>query len=167
MKRCPTCNQTFEEDWLSFCTQDGTTLVEDGPAPTIATMPPMQAGPMATPAWDTPSAGSGGFGTPAFPQTPEPKWQPPPPPAMVQNHSLATAAMVLGIISLICAGPLFGLVSIILGWMALSEIKKSPETIGGRPQAMTGIITGSIALVVHGAIIVIYIFVVMLAAANH
>src|SRR6266850_1977222 len=31
MKRCPTCNQTFDEEWLSFCTIDGTALVESGP----------------------------------------------------------------------------------------------------------------------------------------
>jgi hypothetical protein len=75
--------------------------------------------------------------------------------------------MVLGIISLVCAGPLFGLLAIVLGWMALSEIKKNPQTVGGRTQAMTGIVTGSIGLVVYGVIIVIYIFAVILAAANH
>src|SRR5205823_8281514 len=31
MKRCPSCNRTFEDDWLAFCTEDGTTLVESGP----------------------------------------------------------------------------------------------------------------------------------------
>jgi hypothetical protein len=27
MKRCPTCNQTFTDEWLTFCTQDGSSLV--------------------------------------------------------------------------------------------------------------------------------------------
>ena len=46
MKRCPTCNRTFEEDWLAFCTQDGATLLEESPAkaneppPTILAPPP-------------------------------------------------------------------------------------------------------------------------------
>ena len=28
MKRCPTCNQQFTDEWLTFCTQDGTSLVD-------------------------------------------------------------------------------------------------------------------------------------------
>ena len=46
MKRCPNCNESFEEDWLSFCTKDGTVLIEvagsaSEPPPTImAAAPP-------------------------------------------------------------------------------------------------------------------------------
>ena len=29
MKRCPSCNSTFDDEYLSFCTNDGTVLVED------------------------------------------------------------------------------------------------------------------------------------------
>ena len=29
MKRCPTCNRTFTDQSLSFCTEDGTPLVTD------------------------------------------------------------------------------------------------------------------------------------------
>ncbi len=28
MRRCPKCNQEFADEWLTFCTQDGTSLVE-------------------------------------------------------------------------------------------------------------------------------------------
>lgn len=31
MKRCPTCNQTFADDTLSFCLEDGTPLVAERP----------------------------------------------------------------------------------------------------------------------------------------
>ena len=57
MKRCPNCNRTFEEDWLAFCTQDGTTLIDESPAKKddlqatmLAPSPPPPAG-----GWQTPS----------------------------------------------------------------------------------------------------------------
>src|SRR6266508_1848892 len=105
MKRCPNCNQTFEEDWLSFCTRDGTTLIEDSslssdPPPTILSPSPVEASAQnQQAAWDFPSAPQ------SLPQWAPPQpmasaWQPPPPPAYAQpqNKSLATAAMVVGIL---------------------------------------------------------------------
>src|SRR6266536_576292 len=74
MKRCPTCNRTFEEDWLAFCTQDGTTLVDDSPskgyepAPTImAPAPPPPSG-----GWQSPSGGLGSGQSPSQPIPPPP-----------------------------------------------------------------------------------------------
>ena len=45
MKRCPTCNRTYADAALSFCTADGTPLVDDAPAyqQTPAQPPPYQA----------------------------------------------------------------------------------------------------------------------------
>jgi hypothetical protein len=170
MKRCPTCNQTFEEDWLSFCTQDGTTLVDDStsysePPPTIlASQSPSQSD-QATlnlpssgglnPAWQTPSV--------------SPAWKPPPPPNYVQpiNKSLATAAMIIGILSLavgwICLGPIPGVVAIILGAVALSQIKKSPDRIGGRQQAWIGIATGGLTVLIYAGIMIFYVIVAIVA----
>jgi hypothetical protein len=65
MKRCPNCNRTFEEDWLAFCTQDGTTLIDESPAKPVdlqatimAPAPPPPSG-----GWSQPSGdlGSGRF----------------------------------------------------------------------------------------------------------
>jgi hypothetical protein len=169
MKRCPTCNLTFEEDWLSFCTQDGTTLTEDSvgasePTPTI--MAPAQ--PVA-PAWNTPSdelPPSSPEWRP--PQRAVPEWQPPPPPQVQpQSKSLATAAMVLGIISVtvgwLCFGPLPGVAAIILGAVALSQIKKTPEHVGGKQMAWTGIITGSVTVLLYIGILIFYVFVIVAA----
>ena len=129
MKRCPTCNRTFEEDWLAFCTQDGTTLVEDSPAradeppPTMLAPPPPPVGGWKAPSGDLGSgqfrpqpsppppppqrnyaSPSGGFGAPQFqppPQQMQAGWQPPPPPpyANAPQKGLAIASMVLGIFS--------------------------------------------------------------------
>src|SRR2546422_2422854 len=152
MKRCPSCNQTFEEDWLSFCTQDGTTLVDDQgaanePLPTIAGPAPKVAAPTNQAAWNLPSARTGGGPQVPTPQPKQPAWQPPPPPSYLQpqSGSLATASMIIGIASIFCLGPILAIVAIILGAMALSQIKKNPEAIGGRQQAVTGIVTGCVS----------------------
>jgi len=128
MKRCPTCNRTFEEDWLAFCTQDGTTLVDESPAradeppPTILAPPPSPPGD-----WMQPSGGlgsgqfqsqpipppvppsnfgapSGGIGSGQFQpaQQMQQGWQPPPPPPYVQGQKqgLAVASMCCGIFTI-------------------------------------------------------------------
>src|SRR5438132_13594460 len=129
MKRCPTCNRTFEEDWLAFCTQDGATLVEDSPAradeppPTILSPPPpppaggwrqpsgdpgspqFQSQPIPPPVPPSNLGGpSGGFGLGQFhpPQQMQSGWQPPPPPPYDNKpqQGLALASLILGIISI-------------------------------------------------------------------
>jgi len=57
MKRCPTCNRTFEDETLSFCLEDGTPLIRDSvsradsqetlvtPSPSV--LPPPASGGMA------------------------------------------------------------------------------------------------------------------------
>ena len=169
MKRCPTCNQTFEEDWLSFCTQDGTTLIEDPvvssqPPPTIlAASPPSPTGPNTPATWNLPSGNIGESGAPSRqPQPIQPAWQPPPPPAYFQpNKSLATASMVIGIISAtvgwLCLGPIPGVLAIILGAVALSQIKKNPERNAGGQLAWIGIATGTLTVVVYVIFFLIYI----------
>lgn len=175
MKRCLTCNQTFEEEWLSFCTQDGTTLVEESaasnePPPTV--LAPSQPDPSAAQlTWVTPSAelpSSPAQWRPPEPATPV--WQPPPPPAYAQqeNKSLAIAAMVIGIISVsvgwLCLGPIPGVAAIIMGAVALSQIKKTPDRVGGKPMAVVGVVTGSVTVLIYAGIMIFYL--VVLIAAN-
>ena len=164
MKRCPTCNQTFQEDWLSFCTQDGTTLIDESaqpgePPPTMAPTAdaPSAELPLSSPDWRPPERDM-------------PAWQPPPPPAYVQppSKNLAIAAMVLGIISVtvgwICFGPIPGIASIILGTVALSQIKKTPDRAGGKQMAWIGVVTGSVTVLIYIGIMIFYV--VMIIAAN-
>lgn len=165
MKRCPTCNLTFEEDWLSFCTRDGTTLIDEYVAssePPPTTMAPARPD---APAWNTPSPElppSAPEWRP--PQRAVPEWKPPPPPlyAQPQSKSLATASMVLGIMSVtvgwLCMGPLFAIAAIVLGAVSLSQIKKTPERVGGKQMAWTGVVTGSLAVL---GIIMFYVFVII------
>ena len=173
MKRCPTCNQTFDEEWLSFCTQDGTTLVAE---PATANQPPTIVSPGQSeaaspqPTWVTPSAELPSSSQWDSPQPAAPIWQPPPPPAYAQPESkgLATAAMVIGIISVtvgwLCLGPIPGIAAIIMGAVALSQIKKTPDRVSGKPMAVVGVVTGSVTVLIYAGIMIFYV--VMLIAAN-
>lgn len=147
MKRCPSCNRTFEEDWLAFCTQDGTTLIDESPAkaneppPTImAPAPPPAPG-----GWKPPSGdlGSGQFQSQPVPPPPPPSnlgqpsgglgsgqfqpqqqmqsgWQPPPPPPYAQGPKQGIA-----IASMVC-----GLFSITIGWCCYLGVLSAPVAIG-------------------------------------
>jgi hypothetical protein len=165
MKRCPTCNRTFDEDWLSFCTEDGSTLVEAGgppaptePPPTVRISPAADTNPAAPKPFDLP-----GSYTP--PQPVVPSWQPPPPPpvrpAVSQKQGLAVASLIVGIISLTVGwccyfGVVTGPVAIALGIAQLVQIKNKPNEYTGKPLAIIGIATGGIYFVVLALIIIVY-----------
>jgi hypothetical protein len=175
MKRCPTCNQTFSEGWLSFCTQDGTTLVDDSaaksdPLDPMATMlapPPPVTNPNQPGSWNTP----GGLGSGQFPQQPpayqQPQpiqggWQPPPAPAYaVPKQGLAIASMICGIFSITLGwccylGVITGPVAIGLGIYSLIQIKNYPDKFTGKPFAITGIVTGSLYFLGLALFIILY-----------
>jgi hypothetical protein len=177
VKRCPSCQQTFDEEWLSFCTTDGTTLIEDAgsasePPPTVLGPPPV----VLKPEQDDlalPAAGYGAVGGQYAEQPVQPEWQPPPPPSSAQPQSkgLTTASMVLGIISVtvgwFCVGPVPAIIAIILGFVALSQMKKYPDRVGGQPLAWIGIVSGGLMLLIYGGIMIFYIAIVAIGAANH
>lgn len=77
--------------------------------------------------------------------------------------------MILGIISVtvgwLCFGPIPGIASIILGAVALSQIKKTPDRVTGKQMAWAGIITGSVTVLLYVGVMIFYIFVVILANA--
>ena len=85
------------------------------------------------------------------PMSPGP-WQPPPPPfspTKQPSQGLALASMIVGLLGIFtagCFGPIPGLIALILGWVALSQIKKSPDKFGGKPFATAGVIIGAISL---------------------
>jgi hypothetical protein len=67
--------------------------------------------------------------------------------------------MLTGILGLVlgCLGPLSGIAAIVLGGLALSQIKKSPETTGGKPLAIIGIVTGGLTVLVYSTLIALWI----------
>src|SRR5207253_3067079 len=130
MKRCPTCNETFSEGWLSFCTQDGTALVEDSvsksePPPTImAPPPPPFSNPNQPANWNAPTGGIGSGQIPV-PKPIQSAWRPPPPAGVAgPKQGLAVASLVFGIFSMTfgwcCSlGLITSPVAIVLGIVSL------------------------------------------------
>jgi hypothetical protein len=170
MKRCPTCNQEFTDEWLTFCTQDGSSLVDvpsptTEPPPTVWRTPPMppSVSPTEQPTLDMP----GRYQPPPAPvsslQPGQPPWLPPPPPAypVAPQQSLAVASLVLGIVSMTIGwccyfGILTAPVSVIMGIVALVQIKNEPLKYGGKGFAIGGIVTGGLYFVILVGIIILY-----------
>jgi hypothetical protein len=175
MKYCPQCKKEFNEPWLSFCSDDGTPLIQE-------------LTPAADPNWnpnvreprvDTPSEQEtqwlprqppmpGGWIAPDErpPMKPGP-WQPPPPPLVPRraqpSQGLALASMITSIAGIVlggCLGPVPGIVGLVLGLIALSQIKKSPENVGGKPFATAGVIIGAMTVFFY-IVLMIWFFLAM------
>jgi hypothetical protein len=181
MKRCPRCNQEFTDEWLTFCTQDGTSLVDvpvspNDPPPTVFQPPPMppSVSPTEQPTLDMP----GRFVPPPPPQYAPPSssvqsgwgqppvrsgWAAPPPPPypVAQQTGLAVTSMVLGIFSVtlgFCCyfGVLTAPVALGLGIAALVQIKNNPNRYGGKGMAISGVVLGALYFVLIVAIMMLY-----------
>ena len=174
MKRCPTCNRTFDEDWLAFCTDDGTTLVEtqasppsNEPPPTVFIPPAPDTDPAAPQPFDLP-----GSYTPPQPVTPA--WQPPPPPVRQstgQQQGLAVASLVLGIFSFTigwcCSvGLISAPVGIVLGIISLVQIKNDPVRNTGKPLSIIGIALSGFYIVVWFLIFMLYGMAIFMGSLN-
>lgn len=144
MKRCPRCNQTYTDNDLNFCLNDGellTTFIDDAP-PTVFMDPPRV--------------------------TNQTKWQSAPPPAPWQNpqilqnqpyetpvfvrtldQTLPTISLVLGILSvlMICCygGVWLGLPAAVVGFIGMKNANADPSCYGGRGMAIGGMVLGIVS----------------------
>lgn len=173
MKRCPTCSQIFEDEWLTFCTIDGSPLIDTGELyqpPTVVVPPAVETRADALPQPIAEIA-------PANYQSPlqnvPAAWQPPPPPRTVTGASqnLAVWSMVLGLVSITlgwcCSfGLLTAPLAIVLGIYALSQIKSDPNRYSGKPLAITGIVSGGLYFVLLAIIVLIYGLGILLSGLN-
>jgi uncharacterized protein DUF4190 len=175
MKRCPTCNRVFDDEWLAFCTEDGATLVETQaalptePPPTVWIPPAMDTTPAgAQPPFDLP-------GSYNPPQPVAPAWQPPPPPpiqmATGQKQGLAVASLVLGIFSITvgwcCSiGLLSAPVGIVLSIISLVQIKNDPARNTGKPLSIVGLVLSSVYVLFWFIIFMIYGMAIFMGSLN-
>jgi hypothetical protein len=161
MKRCPSCGQTYTDQNINFCLNDGEllsrltepsfSLPSDEPPPTMfaddspPTLMMNQARITNQTNWQTPA------------QHPVP-WQPQSPagfasnlPAHLQpkNQTLPTVSLILGISSLIficCFGGIWlGLPAAITGFIGMRNADMFPDRFAGRGMALTAMIIGTIA----------------------
>jgi hypothetical protein len=165
MKYCPQCNRQYSEAWLTFCTDDGSLLREDLTPPTDPNWDPR----IRETKYDDPSEfttqwlpGSAppvsGWMTPEERSRPvERPWQAPPPPPRPQVSpappGVAIASFIVGMvgimIGLACAVPIPGIIAVILGLVALAQIRTAPNS-AGRGLAIAGIVMGAVNLAIFG-----------------
>ena len=172
MKRCPVCNTTFDDPYLSFCPKDGTALLRMSPEEAHTVLMSSSRSP------DPPSP------SPIPPPAPQPygwandapqQWTPPPPPALrgpaTPQQTLAAASLILGILGItigwLCGGPFLALFALVLGIVALVQIRKDPMRYGGKPMALIGTILGGIVLAIYIVIMAIWIIMMLGGAISH
>ncbi len=105
------------------------------------------------------------------PGPPQPAGQPaaePGPASTPPTNTKATSALVVGISTLVlswcCGLGLAGLVAVVLGVKARSEIRASAGTQGGEGVALAGIVTGAVAVVV--GLLVLVAVILLVASGN-
>jgi Domain of unknown function (DUF4190) len=174
MKYCPECKRQFTEPWLSFCSDDGTPLIHELTPPLDPNWdsrirePKVETSDEKETQWlprEPPEAG-GWIAPDERPPMSPGVWQPPPPPSTylpktAPNQALALASMITGIAGLLlggCFGPIPGIIALVLGLTALSQIKKSPDKIGGKPFATAGVILGAVSIAFNILLLIWIIF---------
>ncbi len=183
MKRCPACNRTFTDKSLSFCIEDGSRLVRDesasgldsqatavfpDPPPTVQMPPPRATGHVAGPFPNAPPRPQP-YG---WANESPPAWIPPPPPPRPANQqqTLAIVSLILGLLSItfgwICGGPVLSFFAVLLGAIALAQIKSNPVQYAGKVPALVGLITGGIVLLFTLAMLIFWIIMIIIAAVS-
>ncbi len=153
MKICSRCNQTYADENLNFCLNDGELLQQfgDDAPPTIMMDSTRTTSPNNPNNWqqyETPTNAPPGpwqqaspvqnqqFGTPGFTAT--------------VDKTLPTISLVLGVLGflLICCygGFPVGVAAVITGFLGMRNADSDPSRYGGRGLAIGGMILGAVAL---------------------
>lgn len=149
MKVCPICNQTYTDNNLNFCLNDGGILAlqEDESPPTVRINQTKQTNPNWT-----------GYQPPTYENqqiTQNQSWG-----MQGQNQfqvqgkdqTIPTISLVLGILGFVffcCYGGIpFGLVAMILGYVGMNNANNNPTQYGGRGMAIAGMVIGGITFLI-------------------
>ncbi len=155
MKICPRCNQTYDDDNLNFCLNDGELLMEtesiDAP-PTIMMDAPRQT----NDDWNNYDTGFANQSQ-VNPQNREIYRQPFANPQVSPNTDskdqilpiISLSSGVLSIVLSFCCylGILIGPIALITGFIGMSNANKTPGIYQGKNLAVIGMILGGVGLV--------------------
>ena len=67
------------------------------------------------------------------------------------------ASMIVGLAGILlswCFGPVPAIIALVLGLVALSQIKKSPDKFSGKGMAITGIVVGAVTIALYILILI-------------
>jgi hypothetical protein len=151
MKQCPRCKQTYSDDQLNFCLEDGELLTAFAQEPPLSRYkddtPPtlLMNDPRATNPTDWPQSP---------PSPPPATWQAKPfgSPAFTQSRdrTMPTISLILGILSILlvcCYGGIWlGLPAAVLGFLGMRNADNDPSRYTGRGMAVGGMVLGVISL---------------------
>ncbi|MFO8013622.1 MAG: DUF4190 domain-containing protein [Phycisphaerae bacterium] len=98
---------------------------------------------------------------PAVP-APSPPEGYPPPPATPRQNGLAVASLVLGIVSLACSQCITALPGVILGHIALRQIRDSGGAETGEGMAIGGLVCGYISIGIAVLVALVWVLFVLL-----
>ena len=156
MKQCPLCRQTYSDDTLNFCLEDGEMLsgfVQEAPPsryaddapPTVILNEARRTNPVNWPS-PQPSAppalwqGRENIQTPRFGA----------PLVQKRDQTIPTISLILGICSMVmicCYGGIWlGIPAAILGFLGMRNADKDMSRYGGRGMAIGGMVLGVISL---------------------
>ena len=162
MKRCPRCGETFTDPDINFCLNDGELLsrltdsrpsaYDDSP-PTVVLDQARITNPIG---WNTQAQSPMQYQPPQG-QVFTPYIMPKSPDQTLAIVSIAAGAASLTIGWCCYSGVLLGPAAMITGFIALSQMKKDPQSYGGKPLAISGIVAGALYLVIFAFIMLIYV----------
>jgi len=165
MKICPVCNQTYTDESLNFCLNDGATLKNDDndPPPTIFMDPPRTTNPNYTDFNTKFSQPNTEFNS-NFGQPNQEIYQTPYSPPAVnhsQDQTLPIISLVLGVLGFVlvcCHGGLpLGIAAVITGYFGMRNADQNPQKYGGKGMAIGGLILGAVGLLSGAVYIILYI----------
>lgn len=159
MKSCPICNETYTDETLNFCLNDGgiLTAMKDDSPPTVF----MDQSRSTNPNWS-------GYQPPTYQNqqiTQQQSYG-----MMGQSNlqskgldqTLPTISLILGILSLVlicCYGGFYlGIPAVIIGFIGMNNAKNNPEKYGGKGLAIGGLVTGTVSLIMIILFIIFGIF---------
>lgn len=166
MKQCPRCQQTYSDDSLNFCLNDGELLSafqQEPASPRFDDTPPTMVLDQARRTNPTNWTGSA---QPPAQWAGQQNLQNPPPGMMgsyaaKRDQTIPTIALILGILSLplmCCYGGLWlGVPAAVLGFMGMRNADRDPARYGGRGMAIAGMVLGTIGVLATVAFIFIAI----------
>jgi hypothetical protein len=154
MKQCPRCKQTYSDENLNFCLEDGELLTVfgyeppasryvDEPPPTVMLNEARVTNPANWPGSQPISRPTGQqniqhqpFTAPAF--------------ALSRDKTLPTISLILGIASLVlmcCYGGIWlGVPAAVLGFLGMKNADRDPGRYEGRGLAIAGMVLGGVSL---------------------
>jgi hypothetical protein len=78
-----------------------------------------------------------------------------------QTNPMAVTALVMGLLSICCCGPLFGILGAIFAFIAFSQLKRNPAGQTGKGMAVAGLACSIAGIVLGLAMVAIWIAMVI------